>query len=185
MASLTPTRVSLLGKRNTLSGLAIGMTVLGCLLGALIIAAVLWLFCSTWGRRDTIPVQKTVTEPTKSKYGQPWIDLELGRLKATPPPLQESWPGTREALQLQQESGPDTRVAPQLQKQSTVGGFRNGRNSGIQEQRTKRSTKKKNRAATANNSKPPPVMKRPLPTATKTPVPARTKMPVVTERGRR
>lgn len=119
---MTSTRALSLGKRNTLSGLAIGMTVFGCLFGVAIIAALLWLFCSTWGRCDTIPVQKPEAKPAKSQYGQPYIDIELGKL-ATPPPQQNSGLGPELAPGLQQNNGLGTKPTPQSQQKKQPGGF--------------------------------------------------------------
>jgi Na+/melibiose symporter-like transporter len=169
IVSLTPTRALSLGKRNTLSSVAIGMTVVGCLFGVVIIAAVLWLFCSTWGRRDMIPVQKADIEPAKSRYGQPYIDIELGK-RTTPPSQQNSGLGTQQTPRLQKNNGLGTKPAPHLQLERQLGGFQQWKEQRDTRTKNQKEYKKKNRAATTKNSTLLPVIKRPLPAATRKPV---------------
>ncbi|KAH6842203.1 hypothetical protein B0I37DRAFT_381367 [Chaetomium sp. MPI-CAGE-AT-0009] len=153
MASQTAVSALWLGKRNTLSGVAIGMTVFGCLIASLVIAVVLWLFCSTWGRRDTVAVQKTDAKPAKSTYGQPWINMELG-----------------------------VRETPEIQQWSEFGGFEQWKEQRDTRTKAQKEFKKQSRAVTTKKLAPPAIQK-PLPTATRKPAPAMTRKSVSTERG--
>ncbi|KAK4033553.1 hypothetical protein C8A01DRAFT_19516 [Parachaetomium inaequale] len=90
------TRTVALGKRDKMSGIAIGMTVIGCLVAVSVIAGVLWLRCSTRRRpsqkADVDLLRKTrswyaapapAQAPAQSQYGQPGIDIELAKPQQT------------------------------------------------------------------------------------------------------
>jgi hypothetical protein len=78
------TKTVALGKRDNMSGIAIGMTVIGCLVAVSVIAGVLWLRWSTRRRpsqvtdvellrkpRDWYAARPPRQAPAPSRYGQP------------------------------------------------------------------------------------------------------------------